>query len=897
VRPSRTARLGLLGLLVAGCSGQHEAPARETAPPRPLAVEVAGCAAIRRAPGPDADRPVCDLAPERTLRLFVPADAAAPVLTGAAGSLAPGAPSAVTIAAGTSELEVTAGPARFALRVETPPAEPVLDELTTLRKARRFDEARARLDALLAAPPPALQGRLHGHAARLALAAGDAPGAVRGFEAALPLHARDGRLSDFVNDALALAFVQIHQTRDFAGARRTLDAAVPHARFDPEGAAAIRTHRARLALETGDVRSALRALDDAEPRLERLGATLRLSVARQARAEALQAAGRHAEAVALLRTMRSQTGTTPCALASVENDLGWARMREAGDAPPTDAGEVDALFAGVLRAFGPEGACPRPAYLAGAHLNRALLALRLGDAPGARAALAAGRAALPASDARLALWWPDVEGRAALLAGEARAARAHFERLRTLGAATASAEAQWRGAIGLARAAELAGDDAGPAYAEAFERLADQALRIPVAEGREHFLAEGEAGTRDFVEYLVRRGRTSEAMAVVRRARGRFLAALRQAERLPGLSDGARGRWETAIADYHRARAALDAEAADDWSRPADALAAARAARAEREKALHAALDAAFAVLADPASAGSGGVAPLAMPAPGEVFVTWFEGRTDTLVFTADAASVSVARVPRGADAAALLAPVHDRLSAARRLRLLPHGPTRSLDLHAAPFDGTPLVARLPVVYGLDLPPLPAGAPDPRTLLVADPRGDLPGARTEGEVVAAALGATPLIRLVGAEATGAAVRRGLGEAGRFHYAGHGRFGGASGWESVLPLAADGALTIHDILALPRVPALVVLSGCETARQAEAAPLELLGLAQAFLAAGAGTAIAATRPVADALATELSADLYRALTSAPPDEALRTAQLASMARSEARDWAAFRLLVR
>jgi hypothetical protein len=34
-----------------------------------------------------------------------------------------------------------------------------------------------------------------------------------------------------------------------------------------------------------------------------------------------------------------------------------------------------------------------------------------------------------------------------------------------------------------------------------------------------------------------------------------------------------------------------------------------------------------------------------------------------------------------------------------------------------------------------------------------------------------------------------------------------------------------------------------------------------------------------------------------LTSAPPDEALRTAQLASMARSEARDWAAFRLLVR
>jgi hypothetical protein len=928
----------LAALSVVGCR-EHSTPPAATATPRasPLEVEVAGCATLRLV----GEHPVCGPPPDRRLRLVVPADASAARLTGAKGVLTPGQAAVIVVDEGATEVSVDAGPARFALRVEPPAPEPALDELTALRKARRLDEARIRADALLTAPPPALAGRLHGQAARIALASGDTERAAHHFTAAAPLHAADGRLSDRVNDALALAFVQIHQLRDFSGARHTLADAAPFARFDPEGAAALQVHHARLALETGDVRSALHALDDAEPRLARLDAGLRLSVARQARAEALQAAGRHAEAIALLRSMHAAAGDAACARASIENDLGWALMLAAGDAPPAEPATVDALFTGVVRAFAPNGDCPQPAYVAGAYLNRALLALRLGDATGARAALEAGRAALPTPDARLALWWPDVEGRAALLARDARGARRHFERLRALGAATASAEAVWRGTIGLARAARAAGEDAGPAFADAFEQLADQAMRIPVAEGREHFLAERDAGTWDHVEFLIERGRTAEAMTVVRRARARFLAALRQAERLPALTPEARARWETALADHHRARAALDAEAADDWQRPADALARARAARTERQRVLRVALDAAFAVLAEPAAEQPGAApSPPTPPAPGELVLTWLSGPTGTLAFAAEVVGTSVGTsiaevvdtsaaevvgtsvgtsvaevvgtsvvriaAPGGPGvpgaptlaAEALIAPFADRIRAAHRLRVLPHGPARGLDLHAAMLDGGPVVARLPVVYGLDLPPRPpTSVDDARTLLVADPRGDLPGARLEGDAVAVAIGAAPLTRLVGEAATGDAVRRALGTAGRFHYAGHGRFGGATGWESILPLAADGALTLDDILALPNVPALVVLSGCETARQADAARLEQLGLAQAFLAAGAHAAVAATRPVADTLATALSTAFYGALAHASPEEALRTAQLTLRAQSEAQDWATFRILVR
>jgi CHAT domain-containing protein len=89
---------------------------------------------------------------------------------------------------------------------------------------------------------------------------------------------------------------------------------------------------------------------------------------------------------------------------------------------------------------------------------------------------------------------------------------------------------------------------------------------------------------------------------------------------------------------------------------------------------------------------------------------------------------------------------------------------------------------------------------------------------------------------------------------------------------------------------------VVLSGCDTARSSTDAAAESVGLAQAFVAAGAATAIAAARPVDDDDTARLMALLHENLAHLDPAEALRSAQLSLRAERPQADWAAFRVIV-
>jgi hypothetical protein len=132
--------------------------------------------------------------------------------------------------------------------------------------------------------------------------------------------------------------------------------------------------------------------------------------------------------------------------------------------------------------------------------------------------------------------------------------------------------------------------------------------------------------------------------------------------------------------------------------------------------------------------------------------------------------------------------------------------------------------------------PPPRVAPSGEALIVADPRADLPGARSELDAVRAALGTRALTVLVGREATRGAVEQGLARAELFHYAGHGLFGDGVGGNSKLLLADGAELSAAEVLLAPAVPRWVVLSGCETAR-VESHRVLGLGLATAFVAAG------------------------------------------------------------
>ena len=74
------------------------------------------------------------------------------------------------------------------------------------------------------------------------------------------------------------------------------------------------------------------------------------------------------------------------------------------------------------------------------------------------------------------------------------------------------------------------------------------------------------------------------------------------------------------------------------------------------------------------------------------------------------------------------------------------------------------------------------------------------------------------------------------------------------------------MELGDLLAAPAVPELVVLSACEAAGAAAGTP-SVMGLAQAFVAAGAGAAIAPTRAVGDADARRFVATSNPALARA------------------------------
>ena len=142
------------------------------------------------------------------------------------------------------------------------------------------------------------------------------------------------------------------------------------------------------------------------------------------------------------------------------------------------------------------------------------------------------------------------------------------------------------------------------------------------------------------------------------------------------------------------------------------------------------------------------------------------------------------------------------------------------------------------------------------------------------------------------------MREALAGAALFHYAGHARVRGARGWDSELELGGRTGLDISDILALERAPDYVVLSGCETAATEATSEAGGIGLAQAFIASGARTVIATSRPVRDETALVVMRSFYGAwLAGTPPDVALQRAQLGLRRETAEADWAAFRLIER
>ncbi len=191
-----------------------------------------------------------------------------------------------------------------------------------------------------------------------------------------------------------------------------------------------------------------------------------------------------------------------------------------------------------------------------------------------------------------------------------------------------------------------------------------------------------------------------------------------------------------------------------------------------------------------------------------------------------------------------------------------------------------------------------------RGLIVFAPLPDsLPGTAREARAIARLVPGAEL--RVGRSSSESEVRRSLQSARPVHIASHGMHNAHNPLFSRITVGrssdakgGDGKLQVHEILRLTVSSPLVFLSGCETGLVASGQEpftrkMEEGGLAQALLAAGAGTVVATLWRVEDQSAADLAQSFYRGLsTGAAPAEALAQAQRLQIQSNRNLDWAAY-----
>jgi tetratricopeptide (TPR) repeat protein len=711
----------------------------------------------------------------------------------------------------------------------------------------------------------------------------------------------------------------------FSEARQTL-AELPNLPEAPaDSKYRVAYYQGLLADRVGDYRSALDRLQTAADLAERAGMIRYRLEDEEVIARLLQDLGRSQEASErfkqlkseLLNVLREDTDPeAPCEIGTLLTNMAWSRLvaREGGDEAPGDPTPTLEL----VRTLYDRSECASPAKRLNARLNLALAYQQAGRWADARLALNEALAlAAPQPTLLDQLWLLDLEGRAAIAEGQPELALKLYRDLEALAEQTASLDGRFRAALGRAQALRACGGraEAIDSLAEADHLIDDQILQIPVHEGRDTFLAQREAATRLHLQLLLEAGKAEGAFLLARQDRSRLLRQLLVKDRLAQLSPEERQEWVRVLSQYRILRQETDRQAAGEWSLSGDELKGdqqkllSQLARAKEK------LDRAVAGLGKLGNAREVSFAP---PRPGEVILAYHPlppapvpgglARNQWVGFAAYTGKILFKRfeLPSAADpptlARLLLEPFHAEIARAERIRVLPYGERLwSVDFHALPFDAEPLLARHLVVYSLDLPTNPSPAPAGRhaALVVGDPLGDLWAAREEAKHVATVIDSWrsgwSLKQLESTDANAGAVRKALPGADFFHYAGHGIFEGYGGWDSGLKLADGSLLSLGDVLALPRVPTWIVLSTCEAGRSSKQAPGEGLGLANAFLLAGAQDVVAAPQPVDDRIARDMVVELYKNWRpGADLPFQLRRAQLASRQKHPSA-WASFRLL--
>ncbi|XP_067024119.1 tetratricopeptide repeat protein 28-like [Acropora muricata] len=191
---------------------------------------------------------------------------------------------------------------------------------------------------------------------------------------------------------------------------------------------------------------------------------------------------------------------------------------------------------------------------------------------------------------------------------------------------------------------------------------------------------------------------------------------------------------------------------------------------------------------------------------------------------------------------------------------------------------------------------------NPCTKELKKPLGPLPFAQKEVEMIAAILKNTPL---VGKQATKAEVMKRMSSVGLIHIAAHGNevtgqivLSPNPGWTQ-FPKEEDYILKMSDVQAANLRARLVVLSSCHSGRGRISKGEGVVGIARAFLAAGARSVLVALWAIDDEATMEFMKRFYQHLKEGKTASAAVHQSIKSLRESEEFsemwDWAPFQLI--
>jgi len=709
----------------------------------------------------------------------------------------------------------------------------------------------------LAHPTPPTDGPFaHQARARELAAAGDLTGSARAWEAAA-----EAATADLPGDAARWWRAAANRWGAVGDAARA-EAAAARARplaaatGDEEGQGRDAFYAGLVAWLRGDLRVAERRLGDAILRARRAGNTRHESKALMLLAETQRLGGRHDAARRTLDRATALLG--PDAPARARADLqanrAWGLLQGmAHGAFPLTPRAVRAPLEAARAAFRSQG---RPQDEANVVSQLGALALLAGDAPAAQRHLA--DPALAAARGETALFVDLLRGRAALARGGYAEAAAAFSRVEaTARTSGAHLDYGWRARFGLGRAHQGEGDHAA---ARADFRIAtaglDRAARqVGLHQSRAAFFADHQPLLAGATAASLAAGDVDGAFAIADAGRARVLRAAAHEARIGRLTDHQRVEWVARIDRYRAARRTYQRHTSRETllteaERPAFVarLARDRAALAEQLDAAHAWLDE---VSPDPFVLHSTAAIQRAL-APREALLA-ISAEARFLLRPDSLTALPIANDPLADVQLAGL--THLYLTGDGVTELRPAGVPWSLLSHAGALTR------------------PATRAAGRPIVVGDPDGTLRAAREEARAIAALL---PGARLLPGASDPQALLDAVTDARVFHFAGHGASPSRRPWDAHLRLAGDARLTVEDILVHGPRPGLVVLSGCETGRSRPLSRTDELGLAQAFLAAGAGSVLATIEPIDDASARRFALRFFEAGGAARPGPAFRAA---------------------